>query len=232
MFKYMVWLERLDSTQTHLKKKNYPHGTVVVADFQSAGRGRLGRVWESQEGGLYFSFLMKDIHGKDISPLPLVLGYSLVKSLRYFGLNTSIKWPNDVYASGKKLCGILVERVKKGLVVGIGVNVNQREFPMEVEDKAVSIRLLKGVEVSRKVVLLKLLENIYGDILKFQTGGFGAFKSSVEELLLFKGQEVVVLSEKPVAGLLLGIDDYGRLMLRTPNGVREVISGEVSLRLR
>ncbi len=230
MFEHLIWLEETDSTQRLAKEGDFPPGTVVVANRQSRGRGRLGRVWESPRGGLYFSFTLRDEPGKEVSALPLVLGYSLRSAVGSFGIEAKIKWPNDIYAKGKKLAGILVERTKGRLVVGIGVNVNQGSFPHELEDSAISMRLVAGGKFDRREVLIRALDRISRDLSKFLAEGFGAFKDAVEENMVFLGERVVVISDKRVEGRLKGIDDSGRLLLDTPRGTLTFLSAQVSLR--
>jgi len=160
LFPYMLWLEEVSSTQELIKGGDFPCGSVVVADRQKRGKGRKGRRWESQEGGLYFSFVLCSGDFRDFAQMPLVVGYALSMYLESLGVRTSIKWPNDVYAGGKKVSGVLVERSGGRIVVGVGLNVGQESFPKELEDKATSIKLLTGKEYRRKDVLIGVLDFI------------------------------------------------------------------------
>ena len=227
----MLWLEETDSTQRILKESSLPFYTVVVAKRQKRGKGRKGRRWESPEGGLYFSFVLREEDFSDLLPLPLVMGFSVVQALEDVGIKTLIKWPNDVYLSGKKLCGILTEKSSARVVVGIGWNLNQETMPESLQDIAISLRMATGRFYDPKEVLLRTLSRIYENLLIFQREGFAPFKEKVEERLLFLGQEVVIIDEKPIIGILEGIDERGFLLLKTSEGLRKVVSGDVSLRI-
>ncbi len=231
MFTCMVWLRETDSTQEVLKKGDFPYGTVVVADLQKKGKGRKGRRWESQEGGLYFSFVLSAKNFREVMQVPLVAGLSVSEALNSFGIPTFLKWPNDVYLKGRKVSGILTEKVGEKIVVGIGVNVNQKEFPETVKDTAISLRQVLGRDLDRVSVLTAILGRLEKNLILFSKEGFLPFKERIEEKLIFKGEEVVLLSERPEVGILLGIDERGFLLLRTSEGVKRITSGEISLRL-
>jgi BirA family biotin operon repressor/biotin-[acetyl-CoA-carboxylase] ligase len=124
---FMLWLEETGSTQIVLKEFSFPYGTVVVANRQRDGRGRFGRRWNSEEGGLYFSFLLRAEDFKELLPLPLVVGYGVLLQIERKGFKPMLKWVNDVYILGKKVCGVLVERSKEKVVVGVGINLNLGE---------------------------------------------------------------------------------------------------------
>ena len=232
MFELLVWLRETDSTQKRLKEGDFPCGTVFVADIQKEGKGRKGRRWESQEGGLYFSFVLC---GEDFSKpfqIPLLAGLAISDLLDSLGIRTAVKWPNDVYVGGKKIAGILAELVRDRIIVGIGLNVNQRSFPQELEDRATSLYLVTGREWDRKEVLLGVLEKLEEYLSEYREKGFGEFRRRIDEKLLFKGEEVVIISEKPTAGILEGIDEEGFLILRTSEGLTKITAGDVSLRPR
>ena len=231
MFEFMVWLRETDSTQKRLREGNYPCGTVFAADRQKEGKGRKGRRWESQEGGLYFSFVLCEEDFRDYLSLPLVIGLAVVRFLEDTGIRTGIKWPNDVYLKGKKVAGILVEKIGKRIIVGIGLNANQKDFPQGLKDSATSLYLETGKVYDRRDILSGLLRGIAEALDTYKREGFKAFKREIEDRLIFKGEEVIVLSEEPVVGIMLGIDDRGYLLLQTAEGVKSISAGDVSLRL-
>lgn len=231
MFEYAVWLRETDSTQKRLREGNYPCGMVFIADRQKEGKGRKGRRWESQEGGLYFSFVLCEEDFRDYLSLPLVIGLAVVRFLEDVGIRTAIKWPNDVYLRGKKAAGVLAEKIGRKIVVGIGLNVNQKDFPQELKDSATSLYLETGKIFDRREILSGLLSSIAEALDAYKREGFKAFKKEIEERLIFKGEEVIVLSEEPVVGIMLGIDDKGYLLLQTAEGVKSIAAGDVSLRL-
>ncbi|WP_333784602.1 biotin--[acetyl-CoA-carboxylase] ligase [Thermocrinis sp.] len=224
----MLWFDEVSSTQDILKGGRFPFGTVVVANRQSKGRGRFGRVWYSQEGGLYLSLLLSATEFNEILPLPLVVGYSMLLMLEKEGFSPMLKWVNDVYIKGKKVCGVLVERSMDRLIVGIGVNLNQRELPAHLN--AVSLYMLSSRTSDKRAFLLDFLD-IFNKVLEeYIKSGFKSFKDRIKEKLLFFGQEVVVQSDTATAGIFEDIDWDGGLLLRTADGIVKFTAGEVSLR--
>ncbi len=230
LFTSLLWLKETDSTQNRLKDWNLSYGSVVVADRQTAGRGRLGRRWVSQEGGLYFSFLLNPKGIKNLIQLPLVLGLSLSESLENLGIRTQIKWVNDVYINRKKVAGILCELSGEKLIVGIGVNVNQREIPEELKDRATSLFIETGKEFDRKEILLNFFRYAERNLRIFKEKGFTPFKKNIEEKLLYAGEEVRIIGSEEVRGKLVGLSERGGALLLTEEGLKEFISGELSLR--
>jgi len=231
MFDHLVWLEEVNSTQDVLRKGSFPKGTVVVANRQKKGKGRKGRRWESQEGGLYFSFVLFEEDFKEVVQIPLVVGLSVSEVLEDLGVGAVLKWPNDVYARGRKIAGILVEKSGRRIITGVGLNVNQRGFGEGMEDVAVSLYQLTGRESSKPALLCRLLDRIALHLQRFGREGFAPFKAPVEERLIFRGEEVIVLSERSEVGILKGIDEEGYLLLQTSEGDRRIAAGDVSLRL-
>ncbi len=230
MFHYLLWFREVDSTQDILKNSDLPAGTVVVADVQKKGKGRKGRRWESQRGGLYFSFVVSSKEFKEFLQLPLVVGYALSEAVDNFKLRTYIKWPNDIYLSGKKLAGILCEKSGDRIVVGIGLNLNQDSFPDSVKDRAISLKLATRRAYNPVSTLTSLLNCLNGYLELYRKEGFTPFLKPIESKLLFLGEEVIVLSEERIEGRLVGISNKGFLILKTPRGYRSLVSGEVSLR--
>jgi BirA family biotin operon repressor/biotin-[acetyl-CoA-carboxylase] ligase len=227
MFKILLWLEEITSTQDFLKEKNLPLWSVVVANKQTKGRGRLGRVWYSQEGGLYFSFsLPQGIRNENT--LPLVLSNAVADYLRSLGYIPAIKWVNDVYLQGKKVCGVLTERLKDRIVVGMGINLNQESFPRDID--AISLKIVSGKEHDKIGFLLGLLDYIESSIEKLSKDGFMVFKDIIEQRLLFKDSEVILYTPQPVVGILQGIDKDGSLLLITQDGIKAFQVGEITLR--
>uniref|UniRef100_A0A7C5SWX0 biotin--[biotin carboxyl-carrier protein] ligase n=1 Tax=Thermocrinis ruber TaxID=75906 RepID=A0A7C5SWX0_9AQUI len=225
---FMLWLEETGSTQSVLKEFSFPYGTVVVANRQREGRGRFGRKWHSEEGGLYFSFLLRVEDFKELLPLPLVVSYGVLLQIERKGFKPMLKWVNDVYISGKKVCGVLVERSKEKVVVGVGINLNQKEFPSDL--MATSLYMLKNEVSEKKEFLLETLEILNRVLEEFKTFGFEKFRPAIRQRLMFLGEEVVVYSQEPVVGIFEDIDQEGSLLLRTAQGLLKFNAGEVSLR--
>ena len=147
--KTVHFAKETDSTNEWIKKlskEGAPEGTLAVAEFQSAGKGRLGRSWQAPEGSsVMMSILLRPtFEPQYASMLTLVMGLSVAEAVRDTGVKVSIKWPNDVVVSHKKICGILTEMgLEKGrireVVIGDGINVNLEEIPEELQDKATSL---------------------------------------------------------------------------------------------
>lgn len=152
-------------------------GTIIIAEEQSDGRGRIGRKWFSQNRlGIWMSVILRP--GIRMNEVPLVTGLAceaVAASIRKFAENVEIKWPNDIFLNGKKLCGILTQASGETdmvdyIIVGIGINVNETidDFPDEIKDKATSIMLETGKVVSRKQLLCNVISEFDGLYCKFK----------------------------------------------------------------
>ncbi len=241
--KKIIYLPVTDSTNTQAKKmgeEGAEHGTLVVTQCQTAGRGRRGRSWESPEGNVYFTFLLRpEVEISRASMITLVAALAVAKAVDdVTGLDSKIKWPNDVVANGKKLCGILTESSSdleyiNYAVVGIGINVNQTAFPEEIAETASSLLLETGHTVDRGQLLgvfLNHFEQYYETFI--QTEDMSGLRDVYNEKLVNCGREVKII-EKDRERVLkaLGIDNDGGLVVENSEGEREsIISGEVSVR--
>jgi len=162
--------EEIDSTSSEARRRasQVEEGTVFLAKRQTQGRGKPGSSWFSPEGGLYFSIILKPFRDpKELSEITLVFARAVVSSLLKFGdLKADIKLPNDVLVKGRKICGILTERMSSGtMIVGIGVNLNITLFPEDLS--ATSIKLEIGKEVDRRKYFKTLLNELECEYLKF-----------------------------------------------------------------
>ena len=239
----IIYEEEMDSSNIQAKRlgeHDAPNGTVVVTEKQTAGRGRRGRTWVSPKGNCYFSILLRpEVLVDRASIITLVSALALAKAVKEVsGLDTMIKWPNDVIANGKKLCGILTESSTdleyiNYVVVGIGINTNQTEFSDEIKDMASSIRLECGEKINRPKLLgtfLTLFEQYYEKFL--ETEDMGALEEEYNGLLVNRGREVrIIEKEKERVLRAIGIDKKGGLVVEDEKGNQEtIISGEVSVR--
>lgn len=237
------WLARVDSTQQvarDLARGGAAEGTMVVAEEQTAGRGRLGRTWHSPAGeNLYCSVVLRPPRAPaEVPQIALVVGIAVAAAVEEAtGRRPAIKWPNDVLLDGKKVAGILtemeseIERVHH-VIAGIGVNLNGRRFPRELRRKASSLLLLTGRPVDRArfaAGLLAALEARYG---RYLTVGFASVRTEWESYSCLTGTEVRVRGPGgEVAGRVLGLDDDGALRLRGADGaVSRIVAGEVTVR--
>ena len=227
-----LWIKRL-------AKEGAPEGTLALAEFQSAGRGRLGRSWEVPEGtSVMMSILLRPKFEPQYAPmLTLVMGMAVAKAVKKLGFDVSIKWPNDVVVSHKKICGILTEMgVRDGkidyAVIGVGINVNIREFPEEMADKATSLYLESGKEFDRSQIPGLVMEAFEEYYEKFAaTCDLSGLKEEYESILANYNQPVRVLAKEPYEGVARGITDGGELLVEKTDGTIVAVSaGEVSVR--
>ena len=227
-----LWIKRL-------AKEGASEGTLALAEFQSAGRGRLGRSWEVPEGtSVMMSILLRPKFEPQYAPtLTLVMGMAVAKAVKSLGFDVSIKWPNDVVVSHKKICGILTEMgVRDGkidyAVIGVGINVNIREFPDEMADKATSLYLESGKEFDRSQIPGLVMEAFEEYYEKFAaTCDLSGLKEEYESILANYNQPVRVLAKEPYEGVARGITDGGELLVEKTDGtIATVSAGEVSVR--
>ena len=227
-----LWIKRL-------AKEGASEGTLALAEFQSAGRGRLGRSWEVPEGtSVMMSILLRPKFEPQYAPtLTLVMGMAVAKAVKNLGFDVSIKWPNDVVVSHKKICGILTEMgVRDGkidyAVIGVGINVNIKEFPEEMADKATSLYLESGKEFDRGQIPGLVMEAFEEYYEKFAaTCDLSGLKEEYESILANYNQPVRVLAKEPYEGVARGITDGGELLVEKTDGTIVAVSaGEVSVR--
>ena len=232
-----------DSTNTQAKslgEGDAPNGTLVVAGKQESGRGRRGRSFESPAGtGIFMTLLLRpEIEPQNASMLTLVSALAVAKGIEYMvDLPVQIKWPNDIVINGKKVCGILTEMSAQMdyvnyIVIGIGINVGNEEFPEEIKDVATSIYLESGKHVNRAMLIEKIWEEFedYYELYE-KTQDLSSLVKEYDSYLVNRGQKVRVLdSKEPYEGKAMGITDRGELIVDTWEARRLVSAGEVSVR--
>lgn len=242
--KNVVFFDRTDSTNIQARRladQGAPHGTLVVAEHQEGGRGRRGRAWVSPKGsGIWMSILLRpQIESVSASMLTLIAALAVGKGIREAtGIETGIKWPNDLVLNRKKICGILTEMSTEMteiqyVIVGPGINVNTEDFPEEIRKIATSLCMETGKKYRRSPMIGKImeaLEEYYGIFEKTQDMS-GLMEEYNRSLVNF-GQEVCVLAPSgEFRGISEGINREGALLVKREDGtVEEVISGEVSVR--
>lgn len=225
-----LYFETIDSTSNYLKRnrQDLDSFTAVSASFQSSGRGRNDRVWTAKKGeNLLFSVLLKDKPQLGQGPfLSLIAAISVARSLESLGVKeVAIKWPNDVYIAGKKVCGILLEgNVEEYIVIGIGINVNQTEFLDEYRIPPTSIRLALGKEVDIEEFKRVLYANLEEDLRNCEDrAAFISYFSSHDYL---KGKKVIYLDE---VYTVIGVEDDFSLILEKEGERKTVTSNEVTV---
>lgn len=239
--KYYDVLDSTNICAKRLAEEGAPNGTLVIAERQTAGRGRRGRQWETLEGtSIAMTLLMRPkLRPEKASMLTLVMGMAVTKALRkILGLECKIKWPNDVVFEGRKICGILTEMSAEidainYLVIGCGINANAEEVPLELQDKAVSLRMITGYEVNRAEIIgccMKCLEEYY-QIFE-QTQDMSKLLEEYNHFLVSIGKEVCVLDPAgEFGGISQGINEAGELLVKKKDGsMAEIYAGEVSVR--
>ncbi len=218
-------VESCESTQALVDTK-LPEGALVVADHQTAGRGRLGRSWEAPAGkALLFSVLLKPPPERHVPELSLVAGIAVADALeRILGLSVQIKWPNDVMLRRQKVAGCLAEARDDAVVLGIGVNVEQTTA--ELPPNAGSIRTLTGRGCDRADLLSTVLDDLGSRYSSWRTGGLDAVYDGLGPRDFLRGRHVTVNGTSGIAAM---IDREGRLEISVSHDkVVKVESGEVA----
>jgi len=217
-----------------LAKKGSAHGEVIVANVQTKGRGRIGRVWESpSEKNICMSVILRPKGSVDASPLTLVAGIAVADALKNFTKGElKIKWPNDVFLNGKKLCGILTEKGDDFVVVGIGININseKKELSREVSALATSLKDEEKKTFNLEDIIKKICEELDNYYNMFAVDGFEPFVTLYNSWSLINNREVAVTFNNEVTrGVVLGIDTSGALLLMTGGIIKNIIAGDVTL---
>ena len=228
-----------------LAKEDAPHGTLAVAEYQSAGKGRLGRHWVAPAGScITMSLLLRPAFAPEYaSMLTLVMGLSAAQAVAQMGVEVSIKWPNDVVVSRKKISGILtemeLEQDRTGgiheiryVIIGIGINVNLAQIQEDLQDKATSLYLETGKLFDRAKLIALVMERFEENYERFlQTCDLQLLMEDYDRLLANREQPVRVLAKEPFEGVARGINARGELMVETQQGELVCVSsGEVSVR--
>lgn len=251
----VLFYDTINSTNDKAKelaRRGSVHGSLVVAKSQTAGKGRLGRSFDSKsDDGLYFSLLLRpNVSPEHLSGITLVTALAVSKAIdKYCNVKTTIKWPNDIYINGKKLVGILTEAGIDYVVVGIGVNVNTNSFSDTISNTATSLFLETG-KIYDKTLLLKSIlfkfDSLYNQfistsdlsfIMNDYNNSLGCLKKEVyiipqdRTLASSNPSDIIITDLEPYT--CLGIDIYGNLLCEDSSAViHYVSSGEVSLRVK
>ncbi|MGZ3776276.1 MAG: biotin--[acetyl-CoA-carboxylase] ligase [Bacteroidia bacterium] len=228
----LITIQHVDSTNNLLKEltsksKPVPEGTVIMADSQYAGRGQQQNRWHSEPGkNLTFSLLLKP------SFLSISMQFDLTRTVSlgiinalepFLGEKLKIKWPNDIYYGDKKLGGILIENVVQGSqiknsVIGIGLNINQQLFPLEIPN-AVSIKQILHKDYDLKFILSEICKNIEAVYLSLKSGRYDAVRNAYKERLYRLNEKKYYRSQERVfEGRITGVTDEGLLVMDTDDG--------------
>ena len=235
--------DELDSTNNLAKiltSQGYPHGTVIIADRQTEGRGRMGRSFVSPAGtGLYMSIILRPEYGLDCAPLMTsAAACGAAEAVQEMcGEHIMIKWVNDLYLHGRKICGILTEaslglemKMLDFAVIGIGINVRsiKGKFDDELSGIATSIEDETGLKLNRNILCARVLNKLEKYLGMVENKGFlDEYRS--REMLTGNVISTTVGGEV-ITGMAMGIDDNANLIMKLPNGqLKKLSSGEANL---
>ena len=240
----LYYFDSITSTNDHMRKlamQGAPHGSLVVAEEQTAGRGRHGREWYSPRGsGLYSSLLLRPALGiKRVGWLTLSAALAMVRTAKDAGIALDIKWPNDLECEGRKVAGILAETVTEGnwirfIVLGTGINVNweHEKVPDEIRDSATALSLLTHEPLNRDRFLagyLWELSVIVSNLESDKSGVLPAVANEVMAHLAYLGERVqITTGEEEENGIFTGLTEEGYLQL---DGGRKVVTGELIVKI-
>lgn len=237
--------QKVTSTQDKAKKlaeRGAPEGTVITAEIQTQGKGRLGRRWISPRGGIWVSILLRpEMAGTEAPRITIIGSLAVAEAIAEFtGKEVRLKWPNDVMISPgrgdefRKVCGVLTETVSRFsrvdyVIVGLGINVNNR-IPVSLRDKAISLKDALGYGLRKKKLLIEVLkkfDSYYSDLRRKWVIGILRKYRDMSSVL---GKEVrIECPEGTVVGKALEIDPYGALILGTKSGKKRVVAGDVMI---
>ncbi len=244
MGRQIRYFSRIDSTNQYAKRiaeEGAPDGTLIIADEQTAGKGRSGRTWVTPPAeAIAFTLLLRPKLSPDrISMVTLVMGLAVTNAVNsLYDVSAGIKWPNDVVIKGRKLCGILTEmsaevRQVNYIVIGVGINANLTSFPEEIREIATSLRLELGCDINRAELIARVMTEFERLYAEFEAqGDLSAVMQEYNELCLNAGSKVRVLDPNgEYTGTSRGINSMGELLVETEDGqIQEVYAGEVSVR--
>ena len=253
IIKRLWFYDETDSTNTRAKeyvyKLNNTDGKeadlpgLFLSEVQTAGRGRMGRPWKSPAGtGIWMSYLIRPALDPDRIPsITILTSLAVADSINEYASDHSItmpeikiKWPNDIIAGSRKICGILTELVAPDFVInGIGINVNTEDFPDELKDKATSLKLAGSTLWDREELIILVIKRLNSLIREYEHETSLEFvREKYNNLLVSINKEVVISHDtKNIVRISRGIDHTGALLVEAPDGsISAVSSGEVSVR--
>ena len=242
MGRHVYYYDCLGSTNDQarmLAEQGAPDGSLVVAETQNTGKGRMGRAFFSPEGsGIWMSLILKpDIPPMDASMITLLGAMAVQEMMERFGLESGIKWPNDLVIDHRKTTGILTEMsagpdVVNYIVIGIGINVNMKEFPEELKETAISMAMASGQTYHRAEIIRRVMQYFEVNYRQFLKEGNLAFlKKKYDASLIHLNKEISIHEIRRVwRGISRGINDIGELIVSVDGEETTVRSGEVSIR--
>ncbi|HAA43138.1 MAG TPA: biotin--[acetyl-CoA-carboxylase] ligase [Ruminiclostridium sp.] len=247
--KNVIYFPQIDSTNNYAKKiaqEGCEEGTVVIADLQTSGRGRLGRKWSSKnKKGILMSVVLKpEISIEELQIITLAASVAVVETVKELtGIGLGVKWPNDIILDGRKVCGILTEASMEMdkinfVVLGIGLNVwhEKEDFPDELEEKATSLSIymkqksqLNDIIIRRSRLIIRILYKLEELYDKINKGDLGSITTLWKKYSVTLGREVLIsVKGEQHSGIAIDITNEGKLVVECTDGSRkEVLSGEI-----
>ncbi|MGA1845981.1 biotin--[acetyl-CoA-carboxylase] ligase [Deferribacter abyssi] len=227
----LIYFKTIDSTNNFALNSDLNPGYIIVADKQTKGKGRQGRVWNSdEEDNLYFTLVLENNDFVNLFKINIISAYALCDVMRSdYSINSKVKWPNDVVVGGKKVSGILIEAKMEGnflkkVVLGVGVNLNNKDFSVDLKHKAVSIFQLKKEKIDKEHFLVRFFEEFVKwekkiDLIKEFWAEYSAYLN--KEIMFHYNNNVEKFVEK-------GINDDGSLVVKDMKGKEKIIyHGEI-----
>ncbi len=233
--------QSVSSTQDvarELLNQGASEGTVVLAETQSVGRGRFGRKWFSPTGvGIWASLILHPKFANlnpesGLTPISLTCSVAIANAIRKVtGLRSFVKWPNDVLLHQKKVAGVLVQMVGESIIVGVGINVNQEQFPESLRDSATSLLIESGKETSRISLIREALHQLEYYYILLKEKGFAPVKKKMRNISAVLDKQVVAsFNGKKLVGQAVDVDMDGALLVRLDSGFQvRVVAGDVSI---
>ena len=241
IFRYV----KVASTQDKAKKfagRGVAEGTVIIAETQTHGKGRLGRRWVSPRGGIWLSIILRpEITPMEVPKITIIASLAVAKAIAELtSLEVKFKWPNDVLIRPipgiefKKVCGVLTEMVSEAgkvnyVITGLGINVNNR-IPRTLRAEAISLKDVVGRNLPKQKLLRKVLEKFNKYYLDFRKQRVGPILNEYKSNSAVLGKEVKIeCPDRIIEGKALDIDEYGALIVETEDGKERVIAGDVTI---
>lgn len=236
----LLKFDLIDSTNTYGVKNfdDLEDKTIITANAQTSGKGRFDRVWVSENcGNIYLSFILKPQNKDHLSNLTQFLSTAAAKVIETYGITPEIKWPNDVLINGKKICGVLCEGVLeknkfKGVVLGIGINLNNdKETLKNIEKPVTSLNLETKKHINKEDFLNSLINEFFKNYEKAAANGFDSFKDDYLKYVKFLGRQIFIQErdgDEKILYTAKNLDKNGNLIvIDSENNEKIILSGDL-----
>lgn len=225
-----LYFDEIDSTNTYCKNhiNELNDKTCVIAKSQTNGRGRLGRIWNSNyDENILCSIVYKKVDSNNPYIYSLLVGAAIHKVLNSY-IQCLIKWPNDIYTKGKKICGILCEMVNDNLIIGFGINVNQTNFKGDFRTNPTSLKLEINKQIDKDKMSEEVIQSVINTIELYNNNEFDCCKY-ISNYLYGKGQNVICTKDNlNFKGVLHSIDKDGSVVIKINDRYEKFLSGEIT----